>query len=72
MVNFGQIICGLIATDSIIAQDAVKLINVQYEELIPVITIEVSLAVHTSALEFGKTYLTIFVENYNFCNLSKI
>jgi len=41
VVNFGQIICGLVAVDSIIAQDAVKLIRVQYEELKPIITIEV-------------------------------
>lgn len=41
MVNFGQVICGLIATDPIIAQEAVKLIHIEYEELRPIITIEV-------------------------------
>lgn len=41
MVNFGQIICGLIAIDPIVAQNAIKLIHVQYEELKPIITIEV-------------------------------
>ncbi|XP_060840095.1 xanthine dehydrogenase isoform X2 [Rhopalosiphum padi] len=40
VVNFGQIICGLVAVDPITAQDAVKLIHVQYEELKPIITIE--------------------------------
>lgn len=40
MVNFGQIICGLIAIDPIVAQNAIKLIHVQYEELKPIITIE--------------------------------
>lgn len=40
MVNFGQIICGLIAIDPIIAQNAIKLIYVQYEELKPIISIE--------------------------------
>lgn len=41
VVNVGQIICGLIAVDPITAQDAIKLIHVQYEELKPIITIEV-------------------------------
>jgi CO/xanthine dehydrogenase Mo-binding subunit len=41
VINFGQVICGLIATDPIIAQDAIKLIHIEYEELKPIITIEV-------------------------------
>ncbi|XP_025200769.1 xanthine dehydrogenase [Melanaphis sacchari] len=40
VVNIGQIICGLVAVDPIIAQEAVKLIHVQYEELKPIITID--------------------------------
>ncbi|VVC38233.1 Oxidoreductase, molybdopterin binding site,Aldehyde oxidase/xanthine dehydrogenase,FAD-binding [Cinara cedri] len=40
VVNFGQIICGLVAIDPIIAQEAVDKIHVQYEELKPIITIE--------------------------------
>ncbi|XP_025414020.1 xanthine dehydrogenase [Sipha flava] len=40
VINFGQVICGLIATDPIIAQDAIKLIHIEYEELKPIITIE--------------------------------
>lgn len=40
MVNFGQVICGVVAVDPIVAQDAIKLIRVRYEELEPTITIE--------------------------------
>lgn len=42
VVNFGQIICGLVGEDPLIAQDAIKLIDIEYEELKPIITIEVS------------------------------
>lgn len=41
MFNVGQIICGLVATDPSIAQEAIKLIRIQYEEMKPIITIEV-------------------------------
>lgn len=52
MVNFGQIICGLVATDPIVAQEAVDKIRVHYEELKPIITIEV-----------GKIIIQLFLLN---------
>lgn len=64
MVNFGQIICGLIATDSIVAQEAVKLIRVQYEELKPIITIEVSSFILYRYTHFKQIYCnTFFIYN---------
>lgn len=60
MVNFGQIICGLIAVDPITAQDAVKLIHVQYEELKPIITIEV-FKILNRYVQFDQTKIKMYV-----------
>ncbi|XP_050420003.1 xanthine dehydrogenase isoform X2 [Adelges cooleyi] len=37
---FGQIICAVVAVDQLVAQEAVHLIRVEYEELRPIVTIE--------------------------------
>jgi len=60
VVNFGQIICGLIAVDPITAQDAVKLIHVQYEELKPIITIEV-FKILNRYVQFDQTKIKMYV-----------